>query len=177
MKSNLGRVFPDLKDICSKEEAIAMSIGGLLIGFKVTNGEIIFAMPGLIMNAIEMAIGYSINLSVDSNTRTLMVAGLSHNAILVNQKNRENMGVRKERSRWEIVEDILTVLVEEKKPKKTRIMQRAYLDWRNFQRYFDFLLEESFISKSKDPEEGCYELSEKGRELLKRLKDVKEILH
>jgi predicted transcriptional regulator len=55
------------------------------------------------------------------------------------------------RSRWEISYDILEATSEEEKAhggkaKKTRIMQGAHLDWRNFQRYFDFLLEHRFIA-------------------------------
>lgn len=69
---------------------------------------------------------------------------------------------------------MLKVTKEENKAKKTRIMQRAYLDWRNFQKYFDFLLEEGFIANC-DPE--CYELTEKGEELRKRLDQVDEILN
>lgn len=86
------------------------------------------------------------------------------------------MGVRKERSRWEIIADILNVIVIEKNCKKTRIMQKACLDWRNFQRYFDFLLGGEFIAKCNKPDAGSYEITEKGRELLKRLKEVDEIL-
>ncbi len=84
--------------------------------------------------------------------------------------------MRKERSRWEIIEDMLKVLIEEKKMKKTRIMQRACLNWRDLQKYFDFLLEEGFITECMNPGKGNYEISEKGRELLKRLKNVEEIL-
>ncbi len=87
------------------------------------------------------------------------------------------MGVRTERSRWEIIRDMLTVLTEDKKSKKTRIMQRAYLDWRNFKRYFNFLLEEGFITKCDNSELENYELTERGKELLKRLKIVGEMLH
>ncbi len=84
--------------------------------------------------------------------------------------------VKQERSRWEIIEDILAVVLEEKKPKKTRMMQRACLAWRNFQGYFDFLLDENFIKKCSNSEPGSYEITEKGRELLKRLKEVDEML-
>ncbi len=85
--------------------------------------------------------------------------------------------MRTERSRWEIIGDMLEVLTEEKRSKKTRIMQRACLDWRNFGRYFDFLLDEDFIRKCDNPELGIYELTEKGKELLRRLKGVGEMLH
>ncbi len=82
--------------------------------------------------------------------------------------------MRKERNRWDIIKDILIVLQENKKSKKTRIMQRAYLDWRNFQRYFEFLLEEGFMAKC-DPE--SYELTDKGKELIKRLRQVDDMLN
>ena len=79
------------------------------------------------------------------------------------------------RSKWEIISDILIVMQEEGKVKKTRIMQRAYLDWRNFQRYFELLLGEGFITKcNPDPEH--YEITEKGRNLSLRLKDVAGML-
>jgi predicted transcriptional regulator len=40
----------------------------------------------------------------------------------------------KSRGEWEIILDILRIIYEEKesKVKKTRIMQKAYLDWRRF---------------------------------------------
>ena len=84
--------------------------------------------------------------------------------------------MRKDRSRWEIIEDMLAVLIEEKSVKKTRIMQRACLNWRDLQKYFDFLVEENFIAESNNPGTGSYAITEKGKELLKRLKSVKEVL-
>ena len=86
------------------------------------------------------------------------------------------MRLRKERSKWEIVHDMLKVVLEENRPKKTRIMQRACLDWRNFQRYFKFLTEEKFIQEVNNPEKGSYELSAKGQELFNRLKYVDDML-
>ncbi len=86
------------------------------------------------------------------------------------------------RSRWEIVLDILRELSKEEresegKAKKTRFTQRAYLDERNFQRYLDFLLEQGFVGRSNSPEEGMsYELTEKGKDLLRRLMEVEDIL-
>ncbi len=98
-------------------------------------------------------------------------------SLMIHQRSGGSKGVRNERSRWEIIRDMLTVLTEDKKSKKTRIMQRACLDWRNFQRYFNFLLEEDFIKECDNPELGIYELTESGKELLRRLKVVGEMLH
>ncbi|MGB2841849.1 MAG: winged helix-turn-helix domain-containing protein [Halobacteriota archaeon] len=86
------------------------------------------------------------------------------------------------RSRWEIILDILRVISQEEREsegneKKTRVMQRAYLDWWSFQRYSHFLLEQGFVEKSKSPEGGIsYDLTEKGRDLLESLKEVEDIL-
>lgn len=95
---------------------------------------------------------------------------------LVSSAMEEKIRLRKERSKWEIVHDMLKVVLEENKPKKTRIMQRACLDWRNFQRYFKFLTEEKFIQEVDNPEKGSYELSAKGQELFNRLKYVDDML-
>jgi len=82
------------------------------------------------------------------------------------------------RSRWEIILDILKVMSgKRERVKKTRIMQNAYLDWRNFQRHFSFLQEHGFVENNSDPEEGTgYYLTEKGKDLLQRLKEVKEVM-
>jgi len=82
----------------------------------------------------------------------------------------------KDRSRWEIILDILHVMQKDKKIKKTRLMQKAYLDWRNFKKYFDYLIEENFISES-NPDSGNFSLTETGVELLNRLKKVNELLN
>jgi predicted transcriptional regulator len=85
------------------------------------------------------------------------------------------------RSRWEIILDILKVTSEEgtrgSHVKKTRIMQKAYLDWHNFQKYFDFLIDEGFIGSNENANGGkSYFLTEKGRELKMQLKNVEGIL-
>jgi predicted transcriptional regulator len=88
------------------------------------------------------------------------------------------------RSRWEIILNILRVISEEEreskgkiKVKKTRIMQKAHLDWKNFQKHFNFLLEHGFVGEIIDPEEGMsYELTEKGRDVMRKLRDVERIL-
>ncbi|RZN44201.1 MAG: hypothetical protein EFT35_00305 [Methanophagales archaeon ANME-1-THS] len=84
-----------------------------------------------------------------------------------------------QRSRWEIIFDILQVIAEEGKKeegklKKTRIMQRAYLDWRNFQKHFNFLLEHGFIACADEGDH--YFLTETGRDLRKRLMELEDML-
>ncbi len=54
------------------------------------------------------------------------------------------------RSKWEIISDMLKEISEEEGGvKKTRIMQKAYLDWRNFERHFDFLQEHDFVRNAE----------------------------
>jgi predicted transcriptional regulator len=83
--------------------------------------------------------------------------------------------LRKKRISREIILDILTVLSEEKKIKKSQIMHKAHIEWKTFTRHFDFLLEKDFIAKCSDPEMGSYKLTEKGRELLMSLKEVEKL--
>ncbi len=176
MRSNMGSMLTEIKDM-SKEEAIAVGVGGLLIGSTITHGEMISAMSFVITKAFEIGIGmWQNNITIDPNAGKLIVASASPGTILIYQKNRGDIGVRKERSRWEIIEDMLKALMEEKSMKKTRIMQKACLNWRDLQKYFDFLVEENFITECTNPGKGNYGITEKGKELLKRLKNVKEIL-
>ena len=86
--------------------------------------------------------------------------------------------VTEQRGRWEILLNILKAISERGgRAKKTRIMQNAYLDWRNFQRHFGFLQEHGFVENNDNPEEGTsYYLTGRGKELLQRLKEVKEML-
>jgi predicted transcriptional regulator len=82
------------------------------------------------------------------------------------------------RGRWEIILDILRAISEGGGVvKKTHIMQKAHLDWRNFQKHFNFLLEQGFVDEREEPGEGkVYVLTEEGKNLQKRLRDVKEAL-
>lgn len=179
MWDSLFTVYMKIRDIVySKNELIPASLGGFFICSAVINGGITEIMHIFVIKSSEFVNGYSIDLTPESNMSKVIIAGLTPSAIVINQRNREKMGIRNERSRWEIIEDILIVLMSEERSKKTRIMQKAYLDWRNFQRYFDFLLEEGFMVKCNNPgDEGYYELTERGKELLKRLKNVRDILH
>jgi len=83
----------------------------------------------------------------------------------------------KQRSRWDIMRDILKGISEEERARKTRIMQRSNLDWRSFKRYFDPLVERGFVEGGGEPHKGeTYELTEKGKDLLMKLEEVKEML-
>jgi len=115
---------------------------------------------------------WKVNLTMDNTLSKSIIASTVSSTLVISQKE----SLRKERSKWEIIHDMLKVLTEDNKPKKTRIMQRACLDWRNFQRYFKFLTEENFIVEINNPEKGSYELTDKGHELLNRLKYVDDML-
>ena len=84
----------------------------------------------------------------------------------------------KPRSRWDIILDILEVIaISENRAKKTRIMKKAYLDWRNFQRHFGFLIEGDFIEQIDDPSRGTvYGLTERGKDLKSKLQDIGTIV-
>ncbi|MFZ2071744.1 MAG: winged helix-turn-helix domain-containing protein [Halobacteriota archaeon] len=89
--------------------------------------------------------------------------------------------VIKARSRWEIILDTLRGITEEGGGvvKKTRIMQKAYLDWRNFKKYFNFLLEHGFIEeveKNAGRTNSEYQLTEKGKEILEKLVEIERLL-
>jgi len=147
-------------------------LGGLLIGNTFSPNEILSFIIGSSSRAMDIAIQMiQTHISIESNMSKLMMAGITQQLIQVGD------GIRKERNRWEIIRDVLIVTHEEVKAKKTRIMQKACLDWRNFQRYFDFLLVEGFIAEINNPHKGNYEITEKGKILMKRLKEVAEMLH
>ncbi|MFB0544942.1 MAG: winged helix-turn-helix domain-containing protein [Asgard group archaeon] len=78
------------------------------------------------------------------------------------------------RTRWKIILDILQVISEENGAKKTYIMQGGHLDWRNFQKHFNFLLEHGFIKYAEG--ENCYYLTEEGRNLKNRLKELADVI-
>jgi predicted transcriptional regulator len=78
------------------------------------------------------------------------------------------------RSEWEIILDILSATAKNKNTKKTRIMQSAYLQWKNFDKYFTYLIDKGLVEKKSSDED--YELTEKGDELLGILNKVNRIL-
>ena len=83
----------------------------------------------------------------------------------------------KQRSRWDIIEDMLKVILEEGKAKRTRIMQRSNLDWRSFKRYFGFLVERGFVGSGGNAGESkTYKLTKEGKDLLTKLQEVRKVL-
>ncbi len=153
------------------KKVVFAGLGGFLIGNTVSPNEILLFIIGSTTRATEIAIQLiQTHITMDSNMSKLMIAGITQQLIQVED------GIRKERNRWEIIRDVLIVTQEEVKAKKTRIMQKACLDWRNFQRYFDFLVGEGFIAEINNPHKGNYEITEKGKIMLKRLKEVAEML-
>jgi predicted transcriptional regulator len=168
---------PDLigkNNICNMEntkKVVFAGLGGLLISQTVSPNDILLFIIGSTTTAKEIVIHMiQTHIRMDSSMGKLMVAGITQQLLQFND------GLRKERNRWEIIRDVLIVTQDEVKAKKTRIMQKACLDWRNFQRYFDFLLGEGFIGEINNPHKGNYEITEKGKLLLKRLKEVGELL-
>ena len=78
------------------------------------------------------------------------------------------------RSKWEIIREILSIIQLENDAKKTRIMHKAYIDWKNFNKHFTFLLNENFIYRT---EEDNYLLTEEGNKLLRKLEDISVVMN
>ncbi len=78
------------------------------------------------------------------------------------------------RSRWKIILDILKVVQRSSNGRKTYIMKNANLDSKNFVKYSDFLMETGFMALCD--QDNSYLLTEKGRELLRRLNEVEGLL-
>ncbi|AIJ06094.1 hypothetical protein JH146_1252 [Methanocaldococcus bathoardescens] len=87
---------------------------------------------------------------------------------LSNNKNK-----RYKRSPFEVIFEILHT-IKEGEQIKTRIMYAANLDWRNFSRYMDFLIDKEFIKKNKDDK---FELTELGKKLYFYLCELFEIIN
>jgi predicted transcriptional regulator len=82
---------------------------------------------------------------------------------------------KRERSPGEIIQDMLLVTLEEKMASKTRIMQKSYLNQKTFLKYFSFLLDKGYISRSPQLAEK-YLVSTRGREVLEQLKEVNGLI-
>lgn len=75
------------------------------------------------------------------------------------------------RSRMEIIFEIMKN-VDAGVRTKTRLMYASNLDWRSFSKYISFLEEEGFVVCTND----SYRLTDKGKLLLQKMKEVAEIL-
>ncbi len=75
------------------------------------------------------------------------------------------------RCRFLIIYDLMNAINQDGHTKKTKMMQMAYLDWRNFDKYFNVLIVNGFVEKNKE----CYKITEKGRILFERLKVLEGI--
>jgi len=76
------------------------------------------------------------------------------------------------RSKWEITYAILKAL-QNGETSKTRIMYKAYLDWRNFTKYIEFLMDKGIVVE-KDG--GKLEMTEKGEKVLKIMEELVELI-
>ncbi len=85
---------------------------------------------------------------------------------------------RRERSQSEIFQDLLVVTLEEKQASKTRIMHRANLNQKTFQKYFSTLIENGFVTLCNEYGETYrkYRITQMGRETLEHLRAINTIL-
>lgn len=74
------------------------------------------------------------------------------------------------RSRWEIVRSILES-IDRGIRGKSRLMHATNLDWRIFERYTSYLEQEGYVKYNGKG----YEITEKGKGLLKKLKELNEM--
>ena len=77
------------------------------------------------------------------------------------------------RSKWEIIREILNIIQFEKDVKKTRIMHKAYIDWKYFNKHLEYLMNKNFIERI---DEDKYILTSDGKELLKKLDDLNAVI-
>lgn len=81
----------------------------------------------------------------------------------------------RERMRSEIFQDMLEVTIQGGPAKKTHIMQKANLNTRTFERYFEFLLCEGYLTNGP-VKEDTYTATDVGKELYRKLKEINHIL-
>jgi len=64
--------------------------------------------------------------------------------------------------------------------RKTRIMQGVFLGWKSFNNYMEFLLENELIRengvKKGDVVETHYSITEKGKKVLEKYLEIREVL-
>ncbi len=81
----------------------------------------------------------------------------------------EDLQIR--RNRWDVMSDILEEISWEGR------VQKANLDWKSINRYFDFLMDNGFLDVGDEPGKGeSYKLTEKGQDLLLKLQTLAEMI-
>ncbi|AIY89785.1 winged helix-turn-helix domain-containing protein [Geoglobus acetivorans] len=75
------------------------------------------------------------------------------------------------RSSFEIIHDILSA-INSGTTKKTQIMYKACIDWRNCEKYISLLIENGMIRRNN----GSFEMTERGEELYTHLSRVIELI-
>jgi len=80
------------------------------------------------------------------------------------------------RSKMEIYLDILRV-VSEGNHKPTHIMYRANLSWERLKKYLKFLASQDLLISAQRNEGTRFEITEKGRELLKYFRKIEGMLY
>ena len=83
-------------------------------------------------------------------------------------------GLKNEISRWDLIFDILDLTQKKKSAIKVSEIQKSYIDPKNFDKYFKFLMKENFIEKHNNGER--YYLTKSGEELYRGLREISEIL-
>lgn len=78
------------------------------------------------------------------------------------------------RSKWEIIREILKIVQLEKDAKKTRIMHKAYIDSKYFNKHLRFLIDGNFIYRT---DEDKYIITRDGKEFLKKLEDINTVIN
>lgn len=76
--------------------------------------------------------------------------------------------------KWAILLDLLGIITDKKKVDKRQIMEQTEIDGRNFEHYFDFLLQEGCISNCIS-DDGYYMITKNGEKLYQGLMDLKDV--
>jgi len=82
--------------------------------------------------------------------------------------------IGKNRSRLEVIEDILKVADNPRGVNKTKLVYMSNLNFNRLNPFLDFLLEKDLLEKNED--ESKYTLSIKGREFLRQLDKMQKMV-
>lgn len=88
-------------------------------------------------------------------------------------QNADNHISAKRRSRLDIIAGILDAAVEE--TVKTRIMNKTSVNFIQFKEYLQYLLEAGLIESRKGKKKTTYRITERGKLLLQRFKEIEEM--